>query len=122
MDAKEALDISSEGNVAIARFRSCCICDVAEIANASTSLRQYIEAHRPNGLVFDFTGVKFFSSQVLGLLLEARARLEPGEGRVVVSALTSQLERVFRITNLDSIFALHPDCTAAIKKLSNPTS
>jgi anti-sigma B factor antagonist len=114
MEPKQALDISSEGDVAIARFRGYCICDVQEISNASTCLRQYMETHRPSGLVFDFTGVKFFSSQVLGLLLEARARLQPQEGRVAVSALTPQLQRVFRITNLDQIFTLHPDLTAAI--------
>ena len=118
MDAKEALDISSEGNVAIARFKSSCVCEVEEIAGASTCLRRYIEAHRPSGLVFDFTGVKFFSSQVLGLLLEARGRLQSHDGRVVVCALTPQLERVFRVTNLDQIFTLYPDLVAAVAVLA----
>jgi anti-anti-sigma factor len=122
MDTRRALDISSEGSVAIARFQSSCVCDVEEIANASAYLREYLEAHRPSGLVFDFTGVKFFSSQVLGLLLEARTRLQPGEGRVAVSALSPQLERVFRITNLDRIFTLYPSCAAAIRELTAPAS
>ncbi len=119
MEPKNTLDISSEDNVAIARFKGHCICDADEIANASTSLRQYIDSHRPSGLIFDFTGVKFFSSQVLGLLLEARARLQPQGGRIVVSTLTPQLERVFRITNLDKLFTLHPDCAAAVQKLTS---
>jgi anti-anti-sigma factor len=119
MDAKKALDISSEGNMAIARFKSSCICDVAEITNASACLREYIEAHRPSGLVLDFTGVKFFSSQVLGLLLEARTRLQPHEGRVAVCALTPQLERVFRVTNLDQIFPLRPDVGAAMAAVAD---
>jgi len=118
MEPKDALDISREGNLAIARFKGCCICDVEEIANASTCLRQYIDAHRPSAMIFDFAGVKFFSSQVLGLLLEARARLQPQQGRVAVSTLTPQLERVFRITNLDKLFPLHPDRAAAIQNLS----
>jgi len=120
MEPKSTLDISSEGTVAIARFKGSCICDVEEIANASTSLRQYLEAHRPSGLIFDFAGVKFFSSQVLGLLLEARRRLQPQQGRIAVSALTPQLERVFRITNLDKLFTLHPDRAAAIESFSPP--
>ncbi len=118
MELKSALDISPEGNAAVARFKGSCICDAEEIAGASTCLREYIEAHRPGALVFDFTGVKFFSSQVLGLLLEARGRLQPHGGRVAVSALTPQLERVFQITNLDKIFPLHPDLPAAIEKLA----
>jgi len=114
MDAKETLDINGEGNVAIVRFKSTCVCEAEEIANASACLRRYIETHRLSGMVFDFTGVKFFSSQVLGLLLEARGRLQPREGQVVVCALTAQLERVFRVTNLDQIFTLYPDLLAAV--------
>ena len=90
MDAKRTLDVSSEGTVAIARFLGSCICDVTEITNASACLREYLETHRPSGLVVDFTGVKFFSSQILGLLLEARNRLHPHKGRVAVCALTPQ--------------------------------
>jgi anti-sigma B factor antagonist len=118
METKNALDISSEGSLAIVQFRSACICDAEEIASISACLREYIETHRPSGLVFDFTGVKFFSSQVLGLLLESRAHVQPQEGRVAVSALTPQLERVFRITNLDRIFTLHPTLAAAVETLS----
>lgn len=122
MGVKKAVDIAREGNIAVIRFTSCCICDVAEITSVSTCLREYLASDRPGGLVFDFTGVKFFSSQVLGLLLEARARLRPQEGRVVVCALTPQLERVFRITNLDHIFTLHPDRAAAVEMLTAPTA
>jgi anti-sigma B factor antagonist len=118
MESTSALDIRSEGNVAIARFKGHCICDVEQIANASTGLKQYIEAHQPSALIFDFDGVKFFSSQVLGILLEARARLRPHDGRVAVSGLTSQLERVFRITNLDQLFTLHADLPAAMTTMS----
>ena len=118
METQEALTISSEGAVAVACFTGACICDVDEIARASAALRRHMETQRPTGLIFDFTGVKFFSSQVLGLLLEARGRLQPQGGRVAVSALSPQLERVFRITSLDQIFAFYPDRPAAIRQLS----
>jgi len=118
METQEALTISSEGPVAVACFKSACICDSDEIARASAALRRHIETQRPTGLVFDFTGVKFFSSQVLGLLLEARSRLQPQGGRVAVAALSPQLERVFRITNLDQLFAFYPDRPAALQQLS----
>ena len=66
-------------------------------------------------MVFDFAGVKFFSSQVLGLLLEARARLSDRDGDVAVTSLSPQLERVFQITNLDSLFHLYADRDAALR-------
>jgi anti-anti-sigma factor len=120
MDPKKIFDISREGDVAIAHFTSPCICDTEEITNASACLRHYIEMDRPSSLVFDFAGVKFFSSQVLGLLLEGRARLQPHAGRVAVCGLNPQLERVFRITNLDQIFIPCPDRTTAIEKIATP--
>jgi anti-sigma B factor antagonist len=114
MKTQDTLDIRSEGNVAIACFTIACITDTEEIAGASARLKEYIEAHRPAALIFDFAGVRFFSSQVLGLLLEARARLGSGEGQVAVTALSPQLERVFRITNLNRIFRFYPDRAAAL--------
>ncbi len=70
-------------------------------------------------MVFDFTDVKFFSSQVLGLLLEARARLEPYHGEVAITSLSPQLLRVFKITNLDRIFNFYPDRVTAVGSVSD---
>jgi anti-sigma B factor antagonist len=116
MDTTAGLDIVREGNVAIASFTSTCISDVEQITNASTQVKQFIEANHPGRMVFDFSNVRFFSSQVLGLLLEARARLEPYHGEVAITSLSPQLLRVFKITNLDRIFNFYPDRAAAINR------
>jgi anti-anti-sigma factor len=119
MDTTAGLDIVREGNVAIASFTSTCISDVEQITNASTQVKQFIEANRPGRMVFDFSNVRFFSSQVLGLLLEARARLEPHHGEVAITSLSPQLLRVFKITNLDRIFTFYPDRAAAVERSSS---
>ncbi len=118
METKAGLHIATEGNAAVASFKSSCVSDVAEITNASAQIKQYIEAHRPKQMVFDFDGVKFFSSQVLGLLLEARAHLESHCGQLAITSLSPQLERVFKITNLDKIFTFYPDRAAALQQLA----
>jgi len=118
MKTNTGVDISSAGDVAIASFSSTCICDVEEIGNASTQIREYVHAQRPQRMVFDFSGVKFFSSQVLGLLLEARAHLQSEHGCVAICALDAQLHRVFKITNLDRIFTFHPDRQAALSEFA----
>jgi len=117
METKAGLEIAREGNVAIASFTSSCICDVEEIANASAQLRQYIEANPPSKIVFDFFGVTFISSRVLPLLLETRACLEPHGGETVIASLSPQLQRVFEIAHLDSVFKFYPDKAAAAEKL-----
>ena len=119
MDTKAGLDIATEGHAAVASFKGSCLSDVAEITSASAQVKQYIDTNQPREMVFDFNGVKFFSSQVLGLLLEARARLESHRGQMAITSLSPQLERVFKITNLDKIFRFYPDRAAALQQVAN---
>jgi anti-sigma B factor antagonist len=67
-------------------------------------------------MVFDFGNVKFFSSQVLGMLLDIRSKLEEYDGNIVISSIDPQLHRVFKITNLDSVFSFYPDKESAVKE------
>ena len=118
MDQKVGVKITSQDCVAVVRFNAASISDVEEVAAASSQIRNFIDQNRPNELVFDFEGVKFFSSQVLGLLLDIRAKLQSRNGKVVISAINPQLHRVFKITNLDKIFAFFPNRESAVKAIS----
>jgi len=109
------LKITIEANTAIVAFKSASISDVDGIANASNQIKEFIDKNKPNKLVFDFEGVKFFSSQVLGLLLDIRAKLETYKGEVMISAINPQLHRVFKITNLDKVFKFFPDKESALE-------
>jgi anti-sigma B factor antagonist len=88
---------------------------VSEIEGASAEIRGFIEENRPKKIVFDFGGVKFFSSQVLGLLLDIRKKMEPYAGEIVISSIDPQLHRIFRITCLDRIFRFFPDKNSAVQ-------
>ena len=109
------MEITMEANAAVVAFKSASITDVDGIALASKQIKEFIDENQPNMLIFDFEGVKFFSSQVLGLLLDIRTKLQPYNGKVIVSAINPQLHRVFKITNLDKIFRFFPDRESAIK-------
>lgn len=116
MDGTVEVEMSREGEVAVAAFKSGCISDVEGIAAAGRRIREFIEDDAPRRLVFDFTDVRFFSSQVLGLLLDIRARLAKSEGEVVISGINPQLHRVFKITNLDKIFRFFEDRESASRQ------
>ena len=118
MDDEIDVEIIMEGTAAIAAFKSTSISDVDRIAIASAEIRKFISENQPKRLIFDFEGVKFFSSQVLGLLLDARAKLQTYNGEVVISAINPQLHRVFKITNLDKVFRFFPDRESAVKTIS----
>lgn len=109
------LEITEEANTAIIAFMSASMSDVDGIAVASNKIKEFIDKNRPSRLLFDFERVKFFSSQVLGLLLDIRAKMEKYNGKVVISSINPQLHRVFKITNLDKVFKFFPDRESAIQ-------
>ena len=118
MDEEIGVEITSEGNVAVVFFKSASVSDVDGITFASKQIKEFIDGNRPTRLIFDFGRVKFFSSQVLGLLLDIRTKLDAYNGEVVISAINPQLHRVFKITNLDKIFRFFPDKESAIQATS----
>jgi anti-sigma B factor antagonist len=114
MDDKVGVEITSENNATVVAFGATSMSDVEEIAAASKRIKEFIEEHRPKRIVFDFERVKFFCSQVLGLLLAIRAKSQAYDGEVVISSINPQLHRVFKITNLDKIFRFFPDKKSAV--------
>ncbi|MBN1795536.1 MAG: STAS domain-containing protein [Sedimentisphaerales bacterium] len=115
--AREPKD--SQGEIAVVVFNATTISDAEGISSASIRIKDYVAEHKPMGMVFDFEKVKFFSSQVLGLLLDIRSRLQEYNGKVVISAIKPQLHRVFTITNLDKIFSFFPDKASAVKSIES---
>lgn len=114
MDEKKGVEITTRAGVGVVSFQAASISDVEEINSISDKITDFIEKNRPDRLIFDFRKVKFFSSQVLGMLLNMRARLLANKGEVIISAINPQLHRVFRITNLDKIFRFFPDVESAV--------
>ena len=115
MDEEVGVEIKREGSAAVVAFKSASVSDADAITAAAKQIKEFIDENQPNKLIFDFGSVKFFSSQVLGLLLDIRAKLETYNGEVVISAINPQLHRVFKITNLDKIFRFFPDKESALQ-------
>ncbi len=118
MDEQIGVEITVEGPVAVVAFKATSISDVEGITAAAKQITEFIDENHPNRIVFDFEQVKFFSSLVLGVLLNIRAKLETYNGEVVISAINPQLHRVFKITNLDSVFRFFPDKESAVRAVA----
>ena len=87
------------------------------LEQVSQQISDLIKNQKPKNLLIDFSGVKFFSSQALGILLDAKKKLSAHKGNVIISGINPQLYRVFKITNLDKIFKFYPDAQSAINDL-----
>ena len=118
MDKETGVEITENAGVAVVAFKATSISNSEEIVSVSEQIKNFIEDKHPKKMVFDFEMVKFFSSQVLGVLLDIRAELAKCSGEVVISAIDPQLHRVFKITNLDQIFRFFPDRKSAVIAVS----
>ena len=66
-------------------------------------------------LVIDLSDTTFIDSMTLGVLLGAVKRLRPVGGRVGVVCTDPNIRRIFEITLLDRVFALHESRDAALE-------
>ena len=114
MDKKAIIKIDVLDSVTVISFDSVSIGSIDEMEQISIEAREYIEKNRPGKVVVDFNGVRFFSSQMLGLLVDIWRRLRENDGYVFISGINPQLSRVFKITNLDRIFEFYPDIESAV--------
>jgi anti-sigma B factor antagonist len=65
-------------------------------------------------LVVDLTKTSFIDSSSLGVLIGAHRRLTANGGRLVVVCTREAIVKTFRITGLDSVFALVDSVEAAL--------
>ena len=118
MGSKPDIRITNQDEITLVEFTSSSVSDVDSISKVSRLLQDFINLNRPLKLIFDFEQVSFFSSQVLGLLLETRKKLLDWKGQVVLSGINAQLENVFRVTNLNRVFLFFQDKAAAIQSVT----
>ena len=115
MGEENIIEITDFDDVSVISFCSASISGGCGVEKISSRVREFIADSRPKKLVVDFSGVKFFSSQMLGLLVDVWRRLKEYGGVVRISGINPELGRVFKITNLDRIFQFHPDKESAVK-------
>lgn len=108
----------TEAEAVIVAFMSPSMSDVDGITAISAKIKDFVKNNTPQTLIFDFETVKFFSSLVLGLLLDIRGKMSAYNGEVLISGINPQLHRVFKITNLDKVFRFFPNRREAIESIN----
>jgi anti-sigma B factor antagonist len=70
-------------------------------------------AETPTRLIVDLSGVKFIDSTALGVLIEARTRMENRRG-FLLAAPGLETKRALEISGLDRHFAVHDSLDSAL--------
>lgn len=119
MSQDRIIKIVDEADIAVVSFLVPSICGTNDVDQTANLLREYLEENKPKAVIVDFAGVKFFSSQVLGLLVDTWKRLRDYDAGLYICGINPQLSRVFRITNLDKIFDFYEDKASALNALAD---
>lgn len=114
MTENKIIDLATTDQYTLVTFKVPSISNASAVDSISEILRPMVDSGQIQRLIVDFQGVRFFSSLVLGMLVDMWQRLNKAGGAVVISGIDPQLSRVFRITSLDKIFQFYPDTNAAI--------
>ena len=78
-------------------------------------LRQIDAGH--SRIVLDLTATEFMDSSGLGALVSAVKRLG-SRGTLAIAGSQGAVTRLFTLTRMDRVFALHPSVDAAIQKMA----
>ena len=69
-------------------------------------------------IVIDMTGVHFIDSSALGVLIGAVKRLKPDDGRLVLVSVDENVNWIFQITGLNSVFEIFATREEALAGIS----
>jgi anti-sigma B factor antagonist len=87
-------------------------------AHTAPRLRERIQGVLAEGrvehLVIDLSGTTFLDSSALGVLVGALKQMGEREGRLDIVLPSSHLRRIFEITALDRVLALHETRASAL--------
>lgn len=118
MEQQEIIDITTHDSITIVTFNIPSISSVSDVESITAKLHPLVANAGDMKMLVDFDGVKFFSSMVLGLLVDIWQRLKEKNGTLVISGINPQLSRVFKITNLDRLFKFYPDRQSALNAIN----
>lgn len=120
MTEQELLNIAQIEDVTVVSFNAVSITGGSGMDSIGGSLRSFLVENKPSKIVIDFDGVKFFSSIMLGVLVDVWKRQKEYGGRMLISGIDPQLSRVFKVTNLDKIFEFSSDRAHALGRIKHP--
>lgn len=78
---------------------------------------ELIEAGKTH-IVVDLSQATFIDSTTLGVLVGGVKRLRPSGGALALVCTDQNITKIFEITGLDRVFAIHPSREAALGSLS----
>jgi anti-sigma B factor antagonist len=91
------------------------ILDSTIIEQIAKDLYRLPDQQNKQKIVLDFSRVKSLSSSALGVLINLNKKVQAIKGRLAICGISSDIRRIFAITQLEKDFNFYPDDSAALK-------
>ncbi len=115
MSESRHIEISTVGDVTIARFIDDKILDEAAIQEIGNQLFRLLDEDGRKRVILDFAAVKFLSSAALGKLITMDKKVKAAKGKLRLCNIRPEILEVFTITRLDKIFDISPTVDTALE-------
>jgi anti-anti-sigma factor len=104
------LDLAVDGSLAVVT-----VTGEIDVATAEPLRQALLAAEQRGGrrVVVDMSGVEFLDSTGLGVLVGSLRRLREAGGDLYLAIVHPHVLKVLRVTNLDQVFAVYEDASAA---------
>jgi anti-anti-sigma factor len=104
--------------IAVVRFEDAEILfEEGAVHTVGRELHRLVVAEKHTRIVVNFAGVRYLSSEVLGILAGLQREVDPVRGRIVLCGLDPLLRDMVRITHLDRVFDICGDEAEALSRL-----
>ena len=114
------LVVTTSGEVTGISFQSAKILDPIEIETIGEELCALVDGGACRRFFLDFGNVKYLSSQMIGVLMKVQKKVTAGKGRLLLCAVSPELQKLFQIVKLEKLLPIVPDRQAAKGVLSLP--
>ena len=118
MPAPTRVDLSLVDGVHVVAFHDRLLFEDKVVREAADQLNAGLPNDgQPLRVVADFTGVDLISSSLLGKLILLLRRVEGTHGKLILCELSPNVQSVFKTSNLDKLFRVVRDRTAALAEV-----
>lgn len=80
-----------------------------------------VEEEEPPNVVVDLANVDFLSSQAIGVLLTLRLKAARTGAEVVLAAVPSKFDEIFKLTNFEQLYQVFPTVADAAARFNVET-
>ena len=110
------IEYKKYGEIAIAFVHSKQVIDSGDVTLFGDEIINFLKKRPDSHLLLNFEKVDFMSSAMLTEMLRINDMVRTQRGSLRICGLRKEMQQVFEVTKLDSIFHIETDCDECAKR------